>query len=155
MTAAAPFTAQQLRALAHVLDDLIPASADGRLPAAGALGVAAYVERSLGAMPELKTMVGEGLTALDAMARRRHPDGLDAMDAAQRAAVLREHASSPHAFPPILILHAFAGYYQDPRILALLGMPARPPHPEGYELEAGDLSLLDPVRRRGKLYRDG
>ena len=46
------FTEAQRRVLAHVLDDIIPASADGRLPAAGQLGAADYLDRSLGAMPE-------------------------------------------------------------------------------------------------------
>ena len=35
-----------------------------------------------------------------------------------------------------------------------LGLEDRPPYPKGYEVEAGDLSLLDPVRARPKLYRD-
>ena len=149
-----PFTDGQKRVLAHVLDDLIPASADGTLPAAGALGVAAYLEQSLGALPGLKAMVAQGLDALDALARQRHPRGLDGMAADERAAVLAEHAGSEHSFPPILIMHTFAGYYQDPRILASLGMPPRAPHPQGYEMGPDDLSLLDPVRRRGRIYRE-
>lgn len=154
MTDAVPFTDDQQRVLAHVLDDLVPASADGRLPAAGALGVGAYLDRSLAALPELKAMIAEGLTALGALARRRDPRGLDGLAAAARTAVLAEHAGSEHSFPPILILHAFAGYYQDPRVLALLGLPPRAPHPQGYEMGADDLSLLEPVRRRGKVYRE-
>jgi len=149
-----PFTDAQQRVLAHVLDDIIPASADGRLPAAGALDVAAYLDQSLGALPGLKEMVAQGLDALDALARQRHPHGLDGLAADERAAVLAEHAGSEHSFPPILILHTFAGYYQDPRILALLGMPSRAPHPQGYEMAPDDLSLLDPVRRRGRMYRE-
>jgi hypothetical protein len=45
-------------------------------------------------------------------------------------------------------------YYQAPRVVEALGLEARPPHPKGYEVELGDLTLLDEVRRRGKLYRD-
>jgi hypothetical protein len=33
-------------------------------------------------------------------------------------------------------------------------MEPRPPFPEGFEVEEGDWSLLDPVRARPKLYRD-
>lgn len=44
-------------------------------------------------------------------------------------------------------------YYQDPRVMASLGMALRPPYPGGFEIEQGDLSLLEPVRRRPKLYR--
>ena len=154
MTEPIPFTDAQRRTLAHVLDDLIPASPDGRLPAAGQLGAGAYLDHSLGAMPELKAMIAQGLDALDALARQRDPRGLDGLSAADRAAVLAEHAGSEHSFPPILIMHTFAGYYQDPRILTLLGMSPNPPHPQGYEMPTGDLTLLDPVRRRGKCYRD-
>ena len=154
MSEPVPFSAAQRRVLVHVLDDLIPASADGRLPAAGQLGAGAYLDQSLNALPELKAMIAQGLDALDALARRHHEGGLDALSAEARAAVLLEHAGSEHSFPPILIMHAFAGYYQDPRILAVLHMPPRAPHPQVYEMEAYDFSLLDPVRWRGRLYRE-
>ena len=39
-------------------------------------------------------------------------------------------------------------------VLAGLGLEPRPPHPEGYEMAASDFSILDPVRKRSKLYRD-
>jgi Gluconate 2-dehydrogenase subunit 3 len=148
------FTEAQRRVLAHVLDDIIPASPDGQRPAAGQLGAVDYLDRSLNAMPELKAMIAQGVDALDALARSRHPHGLDGLPPDARAAVLAEHAGSEHSFPPILIMHTFAGYYQDPRILTALGMAPRAPHPEGYEMDPGDLSLLEPVRRRGKLYRE-
>jgi hypothetical protein len=35
-----------------------------------------------------------------------------------------------------------------------LGMEPRPPFPTGHEVEQGDWSLLDPVRKRAKFYRD-
>ncbi|MBP7659086.1 MAG: hypothetical protein KA778_03745 [Burkholderiaceae bacterium] len=45
-------------------------------------------------------------------------------------------------------------YYRDDRVMHSLGMEARPPFPGGFEVEQGDWSLLDPVRRRSPLYRD-
>jgi hypothetical protein len=45
-------------------------------------------------------------------------------------------------------------YYQDDRVLQAIGMEARPPFPKGYEVPSGDLSLLDPVRARGRVYRE-
>ena len=44
-------------------------------------------------------------------------------------------------------------YYRDDRVMASLEMEARPPFPEGYQVEDGDYSLLDPVRARGVIYR--
>ena len=35
-----------------------------------------------------------------------------------------------------------------------LDMEPRSPFPDGFEVEQGDWSLLEPVKRRGKVYRD-
>ncbi len=56
-TSTTPLSPAALRDLAHVLDDLIPPSGDGRLPGAGGLGLAAYLDTALDVMPELKAMV--------------------------------------------------------------------------------------------------
>ena len=44
-------------------------------------------------------------------------------------------------------------YYRDDRVMQSLGMAVRPPYPQGFTLEQGDWSLLDPVRKREKFYR--
>jgi hypothetical protein len=147
------FSDLEKRALACVLDEIIPASADGRLPAAGEIGVADHLDAALDAMPELRLMVAQSLAALDGLATRRHARGIDALTPPDRAVVLAELAASEHAVPPILALHAFTGYYQHPRVLEALGCEPRPPHPQGYEMEPNDLTLLDAVRKRSKLYR--
>ena len=45
-------------------------------------------------------------------------------------------------------------YYTDPRILASLGVELRPPFPRGFSVDEGDWSLVEPVRRRGRMWRD-
>jgi len=35
-----------------------------------------------------------------------------------------------------------------------IGMELRPPFPRGFEVAQGDWSLLDPVRARGRIWRD-
>jgi hypothetical protein len=44
-------------------------------------------------------------------------------------------------------------YYQNDRVLKAIGMEARPPFPQGYPLEEGDMALLIPVYERGRIYR--
>ena len=44
-------------------------------------------------------------------------------------------------------------YYRDDRVMRSLEMEPRSPFPQGFEVEQGDWSLLDPVKRRGKIYR--
>jgi hypothetical protein len=138
------------RTLDGVLDEIIPPSADGRLPGAGELGLARYVAWE----PALIRMVAQGLAALDAIARRGAGQHFVALPRGERVLALDELAASEQAFPPVLVLHAYAAYYQHPRVLEALGLEPRPPHPAGYATVAGDLSLLEPVRRRGRTYRD-
>lgn len=45
-------------------------------------------------------------------------------------------------------------YYRDDRVMQSLGMEARAPFPIGYEVPEGDWSMLEPVQRRGKIWRD-
>ncbi len=44
--------------------------------------------------------------------------------------------------------------YRDERVMRSLGMEPQPPFPKGFDLPQGDWSLLDPVRARGRIYRD-
>ena len=148
------FSDQQRRALARALDEIIPPSEGGRLPGAGEVDVVSYVERALRSTPELRAMIVEGLTALEALAQGRHDCAFAALSRETQSEVLHALAYSEHAFPPVLMLHAYAGYYQDGRILQALGLEPRPPHPQGYTMGPNDLTLLDPVRQRPKRYRD-
>ncbi|XOV82590.1 MAG: hypothetical protein ACFHXK_17235 [bacterium] len=53
-----------------------------------------------------------------------------------------------------LVSLAVQCYYRDDRVMASLAMEPRPPHPQGYEIPQGDWQLLEPVRQRGRHYRD-
>ncbi len=72
----------------------------------------------------------------------------------ERAALVGEVAASHPGFVELLVFHTYSGYYQNPRVSVAIGLAARPPYPSGYELESGDLGLLDAVRKRTKLYRE-
>ena len=63
-------------------------------------------------------------------------------------------ATTQPAFLPSLTFHAYVAYYQDGRVALALGLEDRPPYPQGYDMPPNDLSLLDPVRERPKLYRE-
>jgi hypothetical protein len=147
------FSADQQRVLNHVLDEIIPPSDDGRLPGAGELGLATHVDDATRATPEMRAMIVDGIAALDRFATRRAGQGFAALSRDDRLHVLNEHASSEHSFPPMLIMYAYTGYYQHPRVLTALGLEPRPPHPKGYEMAPDDFSLLDPVRQRRPFYR--
>ncbi len=45
-------------------------------------------------------------------------------------------------------------YYRDDRVMQSLNMEPRAPFPLGYEVPEGDWSMLEPVQKRGKIWRD-
>ena len=148
-----PLNDDQLRALAPVLDRFIPPSTDGTLPGAGELGIAADVDAMLRRVPSMHEAVVASLTALDRVAVRRGAERFTALGAAERQEALDELSCSADAFPPLLMLYTFGCYYKHPRVLEHYGLPVLPPHPTGYEVAPTDLSLLDPVKKRGPIWR--
>lgn len=152
-TPPAPLNDDQRRALAPILDGFIPRSDDGTLPGAGELGLAADLDVTLQRIPDMHAMVVASLAAMDRLAEARGATRFTALSPDQQAEVLSALSCSEDALPPMLMLYTFGCYYKHPRILAHYGLDARPPHPQGYEVAPTDLSLLDPVRQRGSIYR--
>src|SRR5262245_52759609 len=128
----------QRRTLASVLDEIIPPRPDGRLPGAGSLGIGEYVEQVMRATPDLRGMLAEGLTSLDAAARERMGHAFTDLAPADKVTLLNEQ---PFMFP--LMLHVFIGYYKDARVMVALGLEPRAPHPHGHAMAPVDLGLLD------------
>lgn len=148
-----PLDDDQRRALAPVLDGFIPRSDDGVLPGAGELGIAGAVDEALRRVPGMHAMVVESLAAMNRLAEKRGAARFTALSAEQQGEVLGELSCSEHAMPPMLMLYTFGCYYAHPRVLAHYGLEARAPHPKGWAVAATDLTLLDPVRRRGAIHR--
>ena len=149
-----PFSEGEQRALSCVLDQIIPPSADAKMPGAGELGVVEYIERALQKTPDLQPTIADGLAAADALAVDRGARNFETLPETQRPQVLEELTTSHPGFLPSLLFHTYVGYYQDPRIAAALGMERHPPYPGGFSMEPGDLSLLDVVKKRPKMFRE-
>ena len=141
--------------LETLLDVVIPPSTDGRLPGAGTLGLADTIVRTVGQMPMLRPVLDYGFGALGELATRRNPNGWAALTPAERTEVFAEFTATDQFFLPAFLFLAYSSYYQAPPVVEALGLEARAPHPKGYPMDADDLTLLDAVRRRGKMYRDG
>lgn len=145
-----PLAPEDARDLIAVLDEIIPPSDDGRMPGAGAVGLLAHVEAELAKNPGLAPTVEAGLAAL----REQAGGDFAALEGDARRDALNALAAAQPGFLPALVFQTFTGYYRQPAVLEALGLEARPPHPQGYALEMGDLDLLQPVRDRGKVWRD-
>jgi len=142
---------KQQRLLGCVLDLIIPASADGHFPAAGQLGLCRYVCEHAA---ESLALVVEGLSLLEHIADRHGAAGFAEISPKDATVLLGELDAEQPAFLATLIFHTYTGYYQDPQVIAALGLRPGPPFPGGYEVAASDLSILDGVRQRSKLYRE-
>ena len=149
------FTADEEQMLTSLLDAILPATADGRLPGAGTLGLVRHIARMVEQTPMFRPVVAYGLSTLDELARKRAPAGWAALSVEEQTAVLKQFTGEDQFFLPAFLFLAYSGYYTDPRVVEALGLEARPPHPAGYAMEPDDLAILEPVRRRGKMYRDG
>ena len=138
----APFTPQERDILGALADTLVPASEDGVMPSAGELDVAAYVAANAADfLPELAEILAEfdaGFT--DEPLTMRY----------ERVKAFSE--ARPESFHRLLA-EVYGCYYQDVRVLEGIGVGAGPPFPRGNTVEAGDLSLLDPVMESSTNWR--
>lgn len=138
----------QVASLACIAGHMIPTSAEFGVPAASDPAILADIVSIVDHRDHAAVVAV--LAEVDEAAR----GALCALAATDQAALLaRLRTERPGLFAAIESVVARA-YYRDPRVLASIGMEDRPPFPKGYQVDQGDWSLLDPVRQRGKIYRD-
>lgn len=136
-------TPDETATLRRLFGRLIPASAPYGVPGADDSMIAA----AIGSLLASRRVPMERL--MDAL-RREEAAGTGADDVG--ALIARLRATDAPAIDA-LALAVVQCYYRDDRVMAALGMEARPPFPKGFSLEQGDWSLLEPVRRRGRIWR--
>ena len=134
---------QENQFLTVLLDILLPASADGRLPSAATLGLVAAPE------PWLL----QGLHGIEAAAQEDLQSSFLALARDQQEALVEKLQRKMFRFFGDLGKQLIQGYYLDERVVKAIGGEARAPFPLGYFPIDGDLSLLEPVFERGQMYR--
>ena len=125
---------------------IIPASTEYAVPGADDAAVQADILNTMG------RDTAAVRAALDHLARLAGQPLAD-LDPARRDAVAQEFRASGGAAAATLVRVVLQCYYRDDRVLRSLGLELRPPFPEGYTLEQGDWSLLDPVKARPAMWR--
>ena len=156
MTDIHPWSEDQGRLLTGLLDVIVPASADGRVPAAGALGIVDFLVSKASADPALAVSLREVLSHAAALAEARGAN-FDDLDAARRIAVVEALEQEAADAFTALLWHTYMGYYSRADVRPHFGLSDRPTQPEGYELPEDDpdelADMLAPVRARGRCYR--
>ena len=131
------FTPDEQSALRALVAQIIPASQDFNQPGADDPEIFADILKSGAA---LRPQLARALASLS---------GGAGMDAAKAEAFRQEYRAEAEMIQALTI----QCYYRDPRVLRAIGIDARPPFPKGYRQEPNDLTLLEPVRARGEIYR--
>jgi len=146
--AAAPgLTADELSDLREIAGAMIPADSALGMPGADDPAIFADIVRSVGRdLPQVR----EAAAAII----RKSGGAFASMDQDRREALLNDFHASGSAPAATLGRVVLGAYYRDDRVLLAIGHEARAPFPRGYEVEQGDWSLLDPVRRRARFWRD-
>jgi hypothetical protein len=127
-----------LRTLAGMI---VPASDEYKVPGADDPAVQVDILKTLGrdaaaisaALDHLAQLAGKPLADLDAARRDEVANAFRAGGGGAAATLVR------------VVLQC---YYRDDRVLRSLGLELRAPFPQGYVLEQGNWSLLDPVKAR-------
>ena len=142
---------EERRCLQVLVGMMIPSSGEYGVPGADDAEILADIVRTAREyMPVLK----ESLQSLNELSANRYGKELAALEGEDRSALVDEFKASQVPFIRMLVSITAQCYYRDDRVVMALGMEARAPHPGGFEVEDGDWSLLEPVRQRGKFYRE-
>lgn len=136
--------------MSAVVDTLLPGDRGvPPLPTGTAAGVATKLEHLIaGRDRALRDVV---LQAIASAARGE--DAFLRADAAGRIASVRQvEVDMPGPFQALVAL-VLRDYYEAEMVLLAMGWRTEPPQPEGHVLPPFDEALLEPVRRRGRMWR--
>lgn len=131
------FSAGEHAALAALAGQIIPASREFGVPGANDPEILADVLKS---GCHLRTRLATALLAFGV------GKGVDADMAEQ----FRRDFPQEAELIQTLVVQC---YYRDARVMRALKLDVRPPFPVGYVQEPNDFSLLEPVVKRGEIYR--
>ena len=134
-------TPRQRDDLRTVAGMIVPASDEYKVPGADDAAIQADILRTLGRDTALV------IAALDRLADLAGKPLAD-LDVVRRDAVAKEFRATGGAPAATLVRVVLQCYYRDDRVLRSLGLELRAPFPQGYVLQDGDWSLLDPIRAR-------
>ena len=135
-----------------LLNLVIPPNASGGLPGAGALGLSHAVATGLQADPLLGPLVGAGVQTIREAALSQHAEGLPGMTPEAGTKLLATQLSANPFVMMGMLRYLYPAYYQHPQVLRGIGEVARPPFPEGFDVEPTDARLLEKLQARRRVH---
>ena len=133
-----------------LIDLLIPASRDGRMPSARALSL----YENINDLPQKdRTLFEAGLADLELRSMKLHGKAYAQLPVENAKALVEVLRSEGSPFIQSFMTQTVGRYLAHDEVVVLIGMQARPLWPTGNTVPEGDWSLLDVVKNRPKLYR--
>jgi hypothetical protein len=145
-----PFSEEERRALTVLAAMIVPASEEFGVPGADDPAIVDNILEDASRRPE---QLSAALTILEELSRQAHSAAYPDLPDEQRDSVTAAYRETHKGHANLVANLTVQGYYRDDRVVASIGLDARPPHPLGYEVEQGDWSLLNPVREKEAFYR--
>lgn len=140
---------EQERILNTLLNLIIPPSQDGKMPSAADVGFLVYVHNE-----NLVSWIKEGLQSIGEESHHKYGREFLVLSDFEQAELIESLRRQLFQYFSRLTTVVINCYYQHDHVLEALGLEARPPFPQGYNLGEWDITLLEPVFERGKIYRD-
>ena len=154
MTDAAPkkhkLNDPQWFALRAIANQVVPPSSKYAVPGGGDEQICKEVLGDVGQnLPKLV----DALEAINTIARDLSGDDLGRLDTSAHEEIALTFRQSHPKLADRLAMWVTQCYYRDDRVLESLGLSARPPFPQGYEVESDGWAELEPVTNRSAIFR--
>ena len=145
------FSQAQRDLLSEVLNRIIPPK--DKLPGAGNLGIAAYIEEIVSANTGLTRRFNEGLAKISVAAGQDSTQGFSALSNTAKDDLLKAVESANPVFFDQLVLQTYNGYYTNQEVFDAIGYKLPDPPTPGAQPELLDVSLLYQQRKRKPFWK--
>jgi hypothetical protein len=141
------------RTLRAAADVIIPAQ--GRMPAASAVGAGTYIARVAAFDPALDALLIDGLQAVESNATAAHATRFDLLSAEQQTEIIAgfERLNLPAGFFTTLRDLVYEAYYTQSRVMKLLGYNFRSGRRRTAPIEPFDEERVARVRNMAPFFR--
>lgn len=145
------FSPAQRSLLTGVINQIIPPK--DKMPGAGNLGIAAFIEKAAANTTSLTRLFNEGLAQIAVAAGPDSSTGFESLSGTAKDELLRSIETANPDFFEQLVLQTYNGYYTSPEVFELIGYEVPKPAPPGAHPELLDVSLLDQQRNREPFWK--
>ena len=150
------WTKSEHEILHRILEAIIPASKDGKIPSANNILIIEKLKQEAIKDNKFKSLLLDGLKHIKHMLIVTGND-LNSIDLRNFTNLICKLEDQKPEFFNAFLRKIYIAYYNQPSIRTHFGLSANPPHPEGYNVPSETIeeisSLVAPVIKRGACYR--